>query len=115
MTTTYSTPSAQFPAFPSVRLQVPDTWEPLTVEETILAVGAPTGPGEFKPNVCVTARRKPGSVSLDDVAAGTAEKLSQADGFAEIGRENRTVLGEIGRASCREGRWEARWRGGVGG
>src|SRR5699024_10899167 len=111
MTTSYSTPSAQFPAIPSVRLQVPDTGEPLTVEETILAVGAPTGPGEFKPNVCVTTRRKPRSVSIEAVAAGNAEKLSQADGFVEIGRENRTVLGVPGLRM--EGSFEMAGVGGV--
>lgn len=94
--TTLSFPSNDFPQFPSVAIDVPDGWEPLAVANTVLAVGAPHEGNAFRPNICVSIDRHPGTHTIDDAAAAAAAALEAAEGYVEIGREFRDVLSAAG-------------------
>lgn len=94
--TTLSHPSVEFPAFPNLTIDVPDGWEALAVQNTVIAAGAPAVEREFRPNVCVSVTRRPGPYSVEEAAAAAAGALEAADEYAEIGREFREVLGADG-------------------
>ncbi|NLA65440.1 MAG: hypothetical protein GX862_05845 [Leucobacter sp.] len=94
--TTLSYPSNEFPVFPSLSIDVPDDWEALIVDNTVLAAGAPHEERTFKPNICVSVDRHPGSRTIEDAAAATAGALEAAEDYTEIGREFREVLGAPG-------------------
>ena len=96
MSTSLSYPSAVFPEFPALTVDHPDEWEALVVANTVLACGAPLEVGTFRPNVCVSVTRYPGTASVTDVAEGIALRLESADDFAEVGREYVTVLEQPG-------------------
>ncbi|WP_166875729.1 LpqN/LpqT family lipoprotein [Salinibacterium sp. ZJ450] len=91
-----SYPSAAFPAPPALGVDAPDGWSALVVENTVLAVGLPSEPGVFTPNVCVSVSRVPGIHELDESVHSVVSAYEALDDFAEIGRESREVFGRPG-------------------
>lgn len=91
--TTLSFPGPEFPAPPSVSLDLPEGWEPLLLPEALVAAAAPLVEGAYRPNVCVTVERVPGGRTLDEAAAQVAARLEAADEYDELGRERTTASG----------------------
>lgn len=68
--TTLTYPSERFPAPPSVSLEVPDTWEPVSVPAVALAARQAEQNADFTPNVIVRLGTRP---ALDQVADAVME------------------------------------------
>ena len=79
--TTLSFPSDRFPAPPSVALDVPDTWEPVSVPAVVLAARQREVNADFTPNVIVRVGTRPEHDSVADALMelrGTVEARPQA-------------------------------------
>ena len=85
-------PSADFPAPPRVRVEVPEDWEPLTVPGVQLAVAQPRVDGRFRANVVVTVQRFGPEFTLEAARAGLEQRKASLPELEELG------TGEIGRA-----------------
>lgn len=60
-------PSEEFPAQPSVTLQVPDDWEPVHAPGSVVAARRSTDDdGSFVPNVVVRLERRPVGFEIND-------------------------------------------------
>ena len=86
--TTLSYPSERFPAPPSVSLDIPESWEPLSVPSVVLAARQREQNADFTPNVIVRMGTRPG---LDQ----PADALMELAGSMQ-GRED-AVVGELQR------------------
>jgi hypothetical protein len=82
---TLTFPSDRFPAPPSVSLDVPDDWEPVSVPAVVLAARETGEHPEFTPNVIVRVGTRPG---LDQPADALMELAGSLEGRqdAVIGR-----------------------------
>ena len=87
-------PSAQFPALPTISLDVPDDWQPIVVPGTILAVAAPEVPGVFRPNLVVSVTRFAADYSLELAENAVVEKFASLEEAHQIGHD-RTTLGDL--------------------
>lgn len=96
MAPTVSFPSAAFPAYPSVALDVPDDWEPLNAQGSLIAVAQRVEAGQFRPNVVVAISRFTGDYQLATAIEAVVRKFGEQKDISEIGREERTVLGVPG-------------------
>lgn len=96
MTQKITFPSQVFPAYPSISFEVPEDWQALAIPDTVSAAGAPQVEGQFRANVCVSVRRQPGTQPAAAIIEGITERFAEAPEFAEIGREERQVLGADG-------------------
>lgn len=86
-------PSDAFPALPSITVDLPDDWSPISVPGTIAAAAAPDVPGEFRPNVVVSVTRFGADYSLDLAAQVVADKFAGLEQAHELGRDRITVDG----------------------
>lgn len=84
-------PSPQFPSYPSITVEVPEDWQPISVPGTLMAVAAPEVPGEFRPNVVVSVTRFSADYSLDVAENAVVEKFAGLEEAHEIGRDRVTV------------------------
>lgn len=96
MSPTASFPSADFPAFPSVTIDAPEGWVPITAQGSILAVAKRSEDGVFSPNVVVAISRFTGEYQLSTAIEAVSRKYSEQKDVAELGREERQVLGVPG-------------------
>ena len=87
--TTLTYPSDLAPALPSVAIDVPEGWSPITAADVLLAVGAPSQPGKFRTNVTVSSQRvlndadlAANEVSLVDQLKADAPDLEEGERFA---------------------------------
>lgn len=86
-------PGEHFPAFPSLSIEQPDSWQPIVVPDTVLAVAEPEDPGAFRTNACVSVGRTVGTRSIEDAAAAVAAGLERAEQYAEVGRAYQEIAG----------------------
>ena len=93
--TTLSYPSERFPAPPSVSLDIPESWEPLSVPSVVLAARQREQNADFTPNVIVRMGTRPG---LDQ----PADALMELAGSMQ-GRED-AVVGELQRLHLHDDR-----------
>ncbi|HEY7717508.1 MAG TPA: hypothetical protein VH915_02035 [Pedococcus sp.] len=77
---TLTFPGERFPAPPSVSLDVPDDWEPVSVPSVVLAAKASGEHPEFTPNVIVRVGTRPG---LDQPADALMELAGSLEGRAD--------------------------------
>lgn len=96
MTASVSFPSAAFPAFPAVTLQVPDEWQPINAYGSILAVAEPVEPGAFRSNVVVAISRFGSDYQLQTAVDAVIAKFGEQPDVAILGQEEREVLGVPG-------------------
>ena len=78
-------PSADFPAPPRVRVEVPEDWEPLTVPGVQLAVAQPRVDGRFRANVVVTVQRFGPEFTLEAARAGLEQRKASLPELEELG------------------------------
>ena len=78
-------PSADFPAPPRVRVEVPEDWEPLTVPGVQLAVAQPRVDGRFRANVVVTVQRFGPEFTLEAAKAGLEQRKAALPELEELG------------------------------
>jgi hypothetical protein len=74
---TLTFPSSRFPAPPSVSLEVPDTWEPVSVPAVAMATRQAEANADFTPNVIVRLGTRP---ELDQVADAVIELRGSVEG-----------------------------------
>lgn len=86
-------PSADFPAFPVISIDVPDDWQGLTLAGAVIAAAAPEVPGEFRPNVVVSVTRFDAGYALDTAEQAILQKFAGLEQAHEIGRDRVTVEG----------------------
>jgi hypothetical protein len=91
--TTVQYPSVDFPGQPALAIEVPEGWAPFPGAGLPLAVAAEVPEGQFRPTVIVSISRiRPGHTlqeAIDQVLAG----LTTAEGYSEVGREEREIAG----------------------
>lgn len=73
---TLTYPSDRFPAPPSVSVEIPDTWEPVSVPAVVLAAKQSETNADFTPNVIVRLGTRP---ELDQVADAVMELRASVD------------------------------------
>ena len=78
--TTLTYPSQRFPAPPSVSLDVPDTWEPVSAPAVAMAAKQRETNADFTPNVIVRLGTRP---ELDQVADALMELRGSVEGRPE--------------------------------
>lgn len=73
--TTFTHPSSEFPAPPTLTLEAPDDWGPVVAPGAAMAVAAPEEPGTFRANVVVTVARFGPGHSLDTAGEALGARL----------------------------------------
>lgn len=73
-------PSEEFPAFPTVSLDVPAGWEPLQWAGSVLGARHLVATNGFNPNVLVTIERWPGTISPEDALTVLRQRITQGGG-----------------------------------
>ncbi|MEA9985421.1 LpqN/LpqT family lipoprotein [Subtercola sp. RTI3] len=96
MTSTLTFPSEAAPAFPSISLELPDTWAPFSPSGAVLAAGRATEHGEFRPNVIVAVTRFDADYTLQTAIDALTLQVQLIDGVVELGRDELPVLGTDG-------------------
>ncbi|HWS57453.1 MAG TPA: LpqN/LpqT family lipoprotein [Actinotalea sp.] len=86
-------PSAVFPGYPTVSVEHPDTWSPVVIPTSPLALARTVAEGDFRPNVVVAFARVRGSATLPDVCADVIAKLTGLPGYEEVGRSEERAEG----------------------
>jgi hypothetical protein len=92
--TTLSFPSERFPAPPSVAIEVPDTWEPVSVPAVVLAARQREANADFTPNVIVRVGTRP---EHDQVADALMELRGTLDARpqAAVSEPRPVTLGDV--------------------
>ncbi|AJT42374.1 hypothetical protein [Psychromicrobium lacuslunae] len=70
-------PSAQFPGFPSVSVEVPEGWLPRAVQDTLAAWVRPEESGEFASNLVLSITRLATPRSLAEATESIEQATSQ--------------------------------------
>ncbi|WP_394940562.1 hypothetical protein [Psychromicrobium sp. YIM B11713] len=70
-------PSAQFPGFPSVEVEVPEGWLPRAVQDTVAAWVFPDESGDFASNLVLSITRLASSRSLAETTQNIEQATSQ--------------------------------------
>jgi hypothetical protein len=83
--TSLTFPSDRFPAPPSVSLDIPDDWEPVSVPAVVLAARQAEANADFTPNVIVRVGTRP---AMDQVADAMMELT------ANVQQRPQAVIGE---------------------
>lgn len=86
-------PSEVFPGYPTVSVEHPDTWSPVLLPTSPLALARTAAEGEFRPNVVVAFARVRGSATLPDVSADVIAKFTGLPGYEEVGRSEEQTAG----------------------
>lgn len=71
-------PSEDFPAFPSIAIDVPAGWEPLQWAGSVLGARHLVATNGFNPNVLVTIERWPGEISHADALTVLRQRVTQS-------------------------------------
>ena len=82
--TTLSFPSERFPSPPSVSLDIPESWEPVSVPAVVLAARQREQNADFTPNVIVRVGTRPGLDQPADAVMELAGAMQGREG-ARIG------------------------------
>ncbi|CAD5992906.1 LpqN/LpqT family lipoprotein [Agreia sp. COWG] len=96
MTTRISFPSADFPAPSALALELPDGWVGQPTSGTVLAAFKPGAPGEFTPNVVVTASRFGEDYELSSAITAVRANVDGIAGVSILGSETVEVAGSPG-------------------
>lgn len=94
--TTVRYPSEQFPAQPTLSLDLPAKWTPLEGAGIPLAATREVKAGEFRPNVVVLITRFAAQYTLTAAIAEVTAKLEASPGYEELGRADMDVSGYPG-------------------
>ncbi len=86
-------PSEVFPGYPTVSVEHPETWSPVIVPTSPLALARSAAEGEFRPNVVAAFARVRGSATLQDVSADVIAKFMGLPGYEEVGRSEERAQG----------------------
>lgn len=86
-------PSAEFPAYPSVKLNAPAGWSQQVVPDAVGALMAPSAEGRYTANVVISVSRRLPGYQLQDIAASVDSFLDALPDAVLLGTEPVVING----------------------
>ncbi|ASN21962.1 hypothetical protein WBN73_20115 [Paenarthrobacter sp. CCNWLY172] len=86
-------PSAEFPAYPSIKLNAPAGWSQQVVPDAVGALMAPAAEGRYTANVVISVSRRLPGYQLQDIAASVDSFLDALPDAVLLGTEPVVING----------------------
>lgn len=86
-------PSAEFPAYPSIKLNAPAGWSQQVVPDAVGALMAPSAEGRYTANVVISVSRRLPGYQLQDIAASVDSFLDALPDAVLLGTEPVVING----------------------